>query len=173
MKRGRHPLQDQGSRKKSRTDRESDLINRSLNNVSSIQDEAQQYLLGTARFPVDALTSRWSVGENRNVDRRHVKNICQLFKDRGVRRKDAECHIIVGSTKQHFELMKAHKYSNEWLTGSNEAIPPCFGDWEKVTGCKAELLAGNHRVEALKELLKESAASERWWTAQIYDIGTY
>ena len=33
---------------------------------------------------------------------------------------------------------------------------PLFDDWVEVNGAKAELVAGNYRVEALKELLRRS-----------------
>jgi hypothetical protein len=48
-----------------------------------------------------------------------------------------------------------------------------FMDWMLVNGRPAELMAGNHRMEALKEHLKQlkSADDERWWICDIYDQG--
>jgi hypothetical protein len=42
---------------------------------------------------------------------------------------------------------------------------PYFKDWMQVVGKKAELMAGNHWVEVLKELLSRSGDGddERWW----------
>lgn len=74
--------------------------------------------------------------------------------------------------------MEAHLQNNrEWneASGDNEDIWPSFMDWEEVIGSKAELLAGNHRVEALKDLLAKSQSGKeyRWWTADIYDKGRF
>ncbi len=48
-----------------------------------------------------------------------------------------------------------------------------FQDWPKVVGDKAELIAGNHRVEALNKYLQliGSGDEERWWVCDIYDKG--
>lgn len=143
----------------------------------SLYNESKEFLLGTARFPVDALTPRWSLGENRSISPAHVKQLCKLFNDQGLRRSDAECYIRVGCTRQQFQNMLAHVRSQQLEASLEETDEGgdglWFRDWEVVNGCKAELLAGNHRVEALKRLLKGSCEADRWWTAQIYDIGTW
>jgi hypothetical protein len=180
MKRGMPSSRSQGQQKKSRSNNNEPRYS-GFENDQSVHDETQNFLLGTARFPVDALTARWSLGENRSIDRNHVKRLCKLFKDQGVRRSDVECHIIVGCTRQQHERMLVHTgigvgeqcMSSETVTTATTSTTVSFSDWEEVNECKAELLAGNHRVEALKELLKGSDASERWWTAQIYDIGGF
>ena len=48
-----------------------------------------------------------------------------------------------------------------------------FKDWDTIIGEKAELIAGNHRVEALKEYLRRSKSSENegWWICDVYDKG--
>ena len=50
---------------------------------------------------------------------------------------------------------------------------PSFKGWDVIIGEKAELMAGNHRVEALKEYLRRSKSSEneRWWICDVYDKG--
>ena len=41
---------------------------------------------------------------------------------------------------------------------------PLFKDWDMIIGEKAELIAGNYRVKALKEYLcrLKSSENERW-----------
>ncbi|KAF2462508.1 uncharacterized protein BDR25DRAFT_320678, partial [Lindgomyces ingoldianus] len=48
---------------------------------------------------------------------------------------------------------------------------PSFEDWDMVVGEKAELMAGNHRVEALKKRLRllGCGKEERWWICDIYN----
>jgi hypothetical protein len=52
--------------------------------------------------------------------------------------------------------------------------PPFFESWSAVTSSPAELLAGNHRIHALKEFLdrrKITNKSDRWWICDIFDRG--
>ena len=48
-----------------------------------------------------------------------------------------------------------------------------FKGWDIIVREKAELIAGNYRVEALKEYLRRSKSSknERWWIYNIYNKG--
>ena len=48
-----------------------------------------------------------------------------------------------------------------------------FEGWDIIIGEKAELMAGNHRVEALKEYIRRSKSpeNERWWICDVYDKG--
>jgi hypothetical protein len=36
--------------------------------ADTLYNQAAPYLLGTAKFPIDALTSEWSIGVNRPID---------------------------------------------------------------------------------------------------------
>lgn len=48
-----------------------------------------------------------------------------------------------------------------------------FEDWDTIVREKAELMAGNHRVEALKKCLQLSKCENRewWWICDFYDKG--
>jgi hypothetical protein len=57
---------------------------------------------------------------------------------------------------------------------------PSFDDWVRVNGTKAELIAGQHRVEALKLYLRRTGTDrdgdptsdgQSWWVCEIYDKG--
>ena len=50
---------------------------------------------------------------------------------------------------------------------------PSFKDQDIIIKKKAELIAGNYRVEALKKYLHrlKSSENERWWIYNIYNKG--
>jgi len=131
-----------------------------------VLEEAEPFRLVTAKFPIDALTPEWSVGVNRPINESHKRRLCQIFMDQGVHRKELGNRLRVACTKDEVRKMLDHIQPDgdkqEW---------PCFDDWILVNGTKAELLAGNHRVEALKEYLRrtKSEGKERWWICDLYD----
>ena len=56
-----------------------------------------------------------------------------------------------------------------------DAPLPSFKGWSSTTAGVAEVLAGNHRVGALKAYLKQQKLTddddERWWVCNIFDRG--
>ena len=58
---------------------------------------------------------------------------------------------------------------------------PFFKDWMSVNGCEAEIMVGQHRVEAAKAFLRPKGGSQKvegdpnegshWWICDIYDKG--
>jgi hypothetical protein len=56
---------------------------------------------------------------------------------------------------------------------------PSFLEWEYVNPETVELMAGHHRVEALRMYLKEcskdaqDAKGESWWLCDVYDQGQW
>ena len=95
-------------RKKSRVKIARTQQQQQLKESQSVGDEAEQFRLGTARFPIDALTAEWTLGRNRKIDPAHKQGLVQLFRDQGIRRKDAECRIRVACTKEQFQRMLEH-----------------------------------------------------------------
>jgi hypothetical protein len=152
--------------------------------VESVYDQAKQYQLATVKFPIDALTAEWSFGTNRPINEAHKRRLCQIFNESGVRRQDRAHRLKVACTKAQVEQMLDHlkeiRSQADGAVGAREDAPaadaelPSFEDWSGVVGEKAELLAGNHRVEAFKEYLRclESSQAERWWVCDVYDRGT-
>jgi hypothetical protein len=75
--------------------------------------------------------------------------------------------------------MKAHLSAADQPTSATATSWPWFGDWVKVNGARAELMAGQHRVEALKTFRKKgrlqtsSDAEPLWWVCDVYDRGRY
>jgi hypothetical protein len=144
-----------------------------LKDSESIRDLAEPYRLATAKFSIDSLTPIWSDGTNRPIDRNHVMALCRLFQS-GIRRRRAQDRFIVVCAKRDVERMLArvtqHGGDGE---GEGDAEWPSFHDWVEVVGAKAELAAGNHRAEALKEYMRRTKASadEGWWICDVYDRG--
>jgi hypothetical protein len=155
----------------------------SLKEVKSVYDQSEPYRLVTVKFPIDALTPEWGIGTNRPINEAHKRRLCQIFKEAGILRRDASHRLQVACTKAQVQQMLEHLKHKEspadGAVGASEGAPaadvglPSFEDWDSVVGEKAELIAGNHRVEALKEYLRcfESSQAERWWVCNIYNRG--
>jgi hypothetical protein len=151
--------------------------------VESVYDQSEQYRLVTVKFPIDALTPEWSIGTNRPINEAHKRRLCQIFKEAGVLRRDVSHRLQLACSKAQVQRMLDHLKQKgsqaRGAVGASKDAPAAdvellsFEDWSSVVGEKAELMAGNHRVEALKEYLRcfESSQAERWWVCNIYDRG--
>jgi len=150
--------------------------------AQSAFEEAEPYRLATARFPIDALTPEWTVGENRKINESHKRRLCQNFIDQGVLRQELGNRLRVACTKDEVKKMLDHiqSQSNHRADGDRDRGAakhrqewPSFDDWIMINGKKAELMAGHHRVEALKEYLRrtKTQGDERWWICDLYDRG--
>jgi hypothetical protein len=153
------------------------------NDVESIYDQSKPYLLATAKFPIDALTPEWRFGTNRPINEAHKRRLCEIFNEAGVDRRDRNHRLKVACTKAQVQQMLNHlkeiRSQADGAAGARAEAPAAdvellsFEDWSSVVGEKAELLAGNHRVEAFKEYLRSlgSSQAERWWVCDVYDRG--
>jgi hypothetical protein len=154
-----------------------------LKEVESVYDQSEPYRLATVKFPIDALTPEWRIGTNRPINEAHKRRLCQIFKETGVLRRDENHRLQVACTKaqvqQMLDYLKQKESQADGAVGASKDAPaadvelPSFEDWDSVVGEKAELMAGNHRVEALKEYLRcfKSSQAERWWVCNVYDRG--
>lgn len=176
MKRKRVVEQLGGQRKTART---SASLN--VKESKSAREQAEAYRLATVRFPIDALSPIWSVGSNRPIDEGHKRRLVEVFKEHGLRRSDVSSRLLVACGRDDVEKMKeamglANDISVLVEEAGKESIWPYFKDWMQVVGKRAELMAGNHRVEALKEILSRSedgaGNDERWWVCDLYDKGS-
>lgn len=152
-----------------------------LSTVKSVCEQAEPYRICTARFPIDALTASWTVGSNRPVNEKHVLSLCRTFEGDGLQREPKKNRLMVGCTRQQIEKMKFHYHlvndTSNWL-GNVSGPWPSFHQWMTANEQKAEIISGQHRVEALKLFLKRngkqldvSENDERWWVCDIYDLG--
>jgi hypothetical protein len=152
---------------------------RMLSTAKSLREQAEPYRICTAKFPIDALTAVWTVGTNRPVNDKHVLSLCVTFEgDDGLQRESKENHLMVGCSRQQIEKMQFHYHSGNdtpnWL-GNVSGPWPSFHEWMTANEQKAEIISGQHRVDALKLFLERNGkhlnASERWWFCDIYDLG--
>jgi hypothetical protein len=143
--------------------------------VESVYDQAEPYRLVTAKFPIDALTPEWRIGVNRPINEAHKRRLCEIFNDVGVLRKNLNHRLRVACTKAQVQTMLDHLSRGQAQGGAaqeKESEWPSFEEWNTIIGERAELMAGNHRVEAFKEHLRHlKSAEERWWICDIYDRG--
>ncbi|CAN9177172.1 unnamed protein product, partial [Alternaria alternata] len=153
-----------------------------MREADCVYDRAAPYLLVTARFPIDALTSEWSIGMNRPIDQAHKRRLRQIFDEAGVLRRDASHRLQVACSKAQVQQMLDH-LKDEGLaqttataaeSAEGDSKWPSFEGWGSIIGEKAELIAGHHRVEAFKEYLRfrELPEEERWWVCSIYNKDT-
>lgn len=147
-----------------------------LTGAESVIEQAKPYLLATAKFPISALTAVWKVGHNRQIDAKHVQNLYRIFKEQNLQREVDENHLRIACSRAEVDRMKDRLNSDNivndsWLD---------FGNWTAVNGTKVELMAGQHRVEALKLFLDHvrrqsggglAEEDQSWWICKIYDIG--
>jgi hypothetical protein len=152
-------------------------------NIKSIRQQAEPYRLATAKFPINALTSTWRIGSNRPVDTKHVQDLCRIFEEQGLQRELLDNHLLVACSRDEFDQMIDHLRKAEKSLAGLEGDPSswlAFDDWMAVNRCQAEIISGQHRVEALRVFLAriskrtgESAivTEQAWWVCEIYDQG--
>jgi hypothetical protein len=173
--------------KRRRTDREasSPVQGESTGNLKSVKparELAEPYRVCTARFPIDALTPSWSVGSNRPVNDKHVLSLCKTFEGDGLQRETPNNYLMIGCTGEQIEKMKFHYHlSNNTSNWSDHIVSGQWGpfhEWMAGNKQKAEIISGQHRVEALKMFLERKGKhlhslehDERWWVCDIYNLG--
>jgi hypothetical protein len=147
----------------------------------SVLEESQPFYLGTVRIPLSSFTSRWSVDiPNRTLSGTREANLRSNFRRYGVNRANPANHVLVGTTEEKWRRVKTKHLTllatkilskNKHIDNDtadrlapeifrrrdlvNPVLWQLIDDWEDLTGCKAELLAGQHRVVALRSYLKE------------------
>jgi hypothetical protein len=147
-----------------------------LEHGQSVRDLAKKHLILSAKFLVDDLTPEWTDSRNRELDPRQVNTLCKVFEERKLQRESEQHRLLVLCSGEEVRRMRAHveqagaaATSSPWLW---------FGDWAKVIGAPAELMAGQHRVAALKaffakkdRLTGSADPAPLWWVCDIYDRG--
>ncbi|KAL0929315.1 uncharacterized protein CTRU02_215768 [Colletotrichum truncatum] len=137
----------------------------------SAREQAQPYLILTARMPIRALSTQWSIGKNRKVDQRHVQRLYNIFLKGQLNRNAEGNHLFVLCNREATSKMVQHLHSQS----RTDEEPLSFADWLDVNhGYLAEVMAGQHRVKAL-ELYGQAcgvAEEDLWWTCKFYDKDT-
>lgn len=142
----------------------------------SAREQAETYRLVTAIFPIHVLTPVWKQGTNRSLNIPHRRRLCQAFRQE-LHRTDPHNALRLVCTRSEVDRMISElKDQGESRTDWRQRTPdawPSFLDWQRVNPEPVELMAGHHRVEALKEYLKDQkdATGEGWWLCDVYDQG--
>ncbi|KAF4474785.1 hypothetical protein CGGC5_v016501 [Colletotrichum fructicola Nara gc5] len=168
-----------GLRKRVRARRE-DEISSPFTETSSARERAQPFLLAVARMPIDVLDTAWSVGRNRPINAAHVQELLHAFRSGGLERRAPENRITVLCSAEAVSLMQQDgggiegREEDDGEDGNDDNDSPCelsFLHWAEVSGGKAEVMAGQHRIQALREYVKETGApgSDLWWACELYD----
>jgi hypothetical protein len=155
-----------------------DEASEDLTHGQSIREQAEPYRLATAIFHVDALTPVWTVGSNRDLDMKQVHALCAIFEQQQLQRESVQNRLRVACSRADVERMTAHLAQAGQPTSETASSWPSFRDWVSVNGCPVELMAGQHRVAALKAFLHKksrlhtsSDEDPQWWLCDIYDRG--
>lgn len=148
----------------------------SFEDEASVRERARPYRLVTARMPLRALTTTWSLGTNRPVDRQQVRKLCSIFAQAGLNRRAEENYLLVLSSREDTTRMCRHLQGDEADNddASADPTPLSFAEWPTVNeGRPAEVMAGQHRMKALEAYARQTRAGdeELWWTCVFYDRG--
>ena len=159
---------------------------------------AEQYRIGTARLPLSVLSNVWRVRQNRPLSTKQIQHLLQVYKKEGLLQEPEAHYLIVGCTRGEFQQAIAHVTTLASTSESSTAEPltltcsrtlparqtwPLLTTWSAVNnGSKVELIAGQHRVAAFKQLLLERRQGstvditvanddddDAWWVCDFYD----
>ncbi|TWU71554.1 hypothetical protein ED733_003110 [Metarhizium rileyi] len=126
-------------------------------------------------MPITALSTKWTLGENRPEDPRHVQRLKKRFLDEGGPKREAKGnHIVALCSGADVRRMLESIGLGETDFNAIEAMPD-FSDWMLINGGrKAELVEGQHRIRALPEFAEEVGwgEEEMWWPCEFYDRDT-
>jgi hypothetical protein len=144
----------------------------SFTEVDSLRKQAEPYRLAVAELPVHLLDSSWSRGSNRPLDHNHVAHLCRSFQNGGLARR-AEQHYIQVSCS----AAAVQKMINDLPDTDQSHVQDrrqhvlSFRNWADFIEERPELMAGQHRIEALKDYVKQthSDSNDLWWICEFYD----
>lgn len=153
----------------------------------SVRQEAEKHRILVARMPIHSLTTEWSIGQNRPVDRQQAARLCTIFRQGGLNRCALENQLLVLCTgAQAQRLRGTHDGVSSGVEQDGEEgdeapvdrvydlrdLPPKdHGEEEEEK--PFEVMAGQHRLDALRRYVAETGASEDelWWTCRFYNRG--
>lgn len=147
----------------------------SFTEVDSLRKQAEPYRLAVAELPIHLLHSAWSRGNNRPLDRNHVAHLCRSFQNGGLARRAEQHYVQVSCSAAAVQKMiDAIPDADQSTAQDRRQHVLSFKNWADFNGDeKPELMAGQHRIEALKDYVKQtdSDSSDLWWICEFYDKG--
>ncbi|KAF7561207.1 hypothetical protein G7046_g2927 [Stylonectria norvegica] len=103
-------------------------------------------------------------------NRQHVSRLRRIFEQGALERQAEENYLLVQCSAEGVARMLSH-LEDPGLDPASEKVLS-FRDWMSINQDeKIEVMAGQHRIEALREYIKQIGADteEWWWTCEIYD----
>lgn len=134
----------------------------------SAREQARAHLLAVAHLPLDALDTKWSTGTNRPLNAKHVRRLQGRFRT-GLERCTPENRILGLCSAADVRRLKTRSQLITQEEGRAEEVYD-FADWLAVNDDKVEVLAGQHRMAALRQL--GAPAEDQWWSCELYDRDT-
>lgn len=144
--------------------------------VDSLRRQAEPYRLAVAELPIHLLESSWSRGNNRPLDRNHVAHLCRSFQNGGLARRAEQHYIQVSCSAAAIQKMMTNTsldtdQSHDVQDQHQHMLS--FRNWADFNDERPELMAGQHRIEALRDYVKQtnSDSSDLWWICEFYNKG--
>lgn len=150
----------------------------------SVRERAKPYLLAVAKLHSDVLETTWSRGRNRRVEPAHVRQLKETFMRGGLERSAPENRIFVlCGAKEVRRILRAEEdepggagedpADGESNRSDENRDEGSFLNWSAINKTKVEVMAGQHRLHALREYIEATGApeSDSWWVCELYDRG--
>ncbi|KAG9185003.1 hypothetical protein G6011_11833 [Alternaria panax] len=124
-----------------------------MREADCVYDRAAPYLLVTVRFPIDSLTSEWSIGVNRPIDQAHKRRLRQVFDEAGVLQRDASHRLQVACSKAQVQQMLDHLKEEGLAQTTATAAKSAEGDskWPSFEGEPEKVLDRDNNKPALRK----------------------
>jgi hypothetical protein len=144
----------------------------SFTEVDSVRRQAEPYRLAIAEFPINLLASSWSRSNNRPLDRNHVAHLCRSFSRGNLTRRAEENYIQVTCSAASVDSIISTIAGSDRYANGHSVLS--FKHWDDVNDEKPELMTGQHRIEALRNYVKQtgSGSDDLWWTCEFYNKDT-
>jgi len=155
---------------------------------------------------VDPIWDR-AYGTNRPIKPGHINHLLKEFELNGIHRMEPQNHLYVACSAETWAQLQKHcEDPDTWLSNPDNPTQsrsiftsihnrkqsidklfspngfttdsPIIWGWKNKDSCRLELLAGQHRIRALRRLLEKiigddqsQIAAQYWWTCAIYNQG--
>ncbi|KAK2686126.1 hypothetical protein QWA68_015168 [Fusarium oxysporum] len=145
--------------------------------VDSLRKQAEPYRLAVAELPIHLFDSSWSRGNNRPLDRNHVAHLCRSFQNDGLARRAEEHYIQISCSAAAVDKMmmmiNAIPDHDQSTAQNQHQHVLSFRNWADINDERPELMARQHRIEALKDYVKQTAydPNDLWWICEFYGKG--
>ncbi|RGP70121.1 hypothetical protein FSPOR_4233 [Fusarium sporotrichioides] len=130
----------------------------SFTEVDSLRKQAEPYRLAVAELPIHLLDSSWSRSSNKPLDRNHSAHLCRSFQNGGLARRAEQHYIQVSCSAAAVEKMIINALPDTDTDQSHiqdqRQHVLSFRNWAGFIDERPELMAGQHRIEALRDYVK-------------------